>query len=116
MVEAPKANPHVFNASTIPAAGLRFFAEGRALSAALRDTGFQLGLDGGEPDGRHPRAPEAPLQLVETQAEAVVPMSMDDELPRRTKPRRRRGSDVPNEPLKLVETQPGAEQRSDNQP
>jgi len=49
--EAAKANPHVFNASTIPATGLRLFAEGRNVSAALRDTGFQLGINGFEPDG-----------------------------------------------------------------
>lgn len=51
VAEAAKANPHVFNASTIPAGGLRLFVEGSSLSAALRDTGLQLGLDGGEVDG-----------------------------------------------------------------
>jgi hypothetical protein len=55
------------------------------------------------------------LQLVETQVEAV-PVPIEEELPRRTKPRRRRSSEVPSEPLKLVETQPGAEQRADGQP
>ena len=58
---------------------------------------------------------EAPLQLVETQAAAIA-APMEDDLPHRTKPRRRRGGDTPSEPLKLVETQPGAEQRTDNQP
>lgn len=65
----------------------------------------------GDPGG----AQEAPLQLVETQAAAIVAPAEDD-LPHRTKPRRRRGGDAPSEPLKLVETQPGAEQRADNQP
>lgn len=60
-------------------------------------------------------AGEAPLQLVETQA-AAIEVPMEDDLPRRTKPRRRRGTDIPNEPLKLVETQPGDEQRIDTQP
>ena len=65
----------------------------------------------GEPGGTQ----DAPLQLVETQAAAIV-APIDDDFPRRTKPRRRRGGDAPSEPLKLVETQPGAEQRTDNQP
>ncbi len=47
---------------------------------------------------------EASLQLVETQSAAPAP-SLDDELPQRTKPRRRRGGNVDNEPLQLVETQ-----------
>src|SRR6266498_1252265 len=51
VAEAAKANPHVFNSATIPAGGLRFFVEGNNVSAALRDTGFQLGLSGGEVDG-----------------------------------------------------------------
>jgi hypothetical protein len=66
------------------------------------------------PDGSS-HSEEPPLQLVETQAEAIA-VPADDELPRRTKPRRRRGGDAPSEPLKLVETQPGAEQRTDGQP
>jgi hypothetical protein len=66
-----------------------------------------------------PQAEPAPaLQLVETQADTagatIVP---EDEPPRRTRPRRRRGGEVPSEPLMLVETQPGAEgARPDNQP
>jgi len=57
------------------------------------------------------------LQLVETQADApaIAPV-VEDELPRRTKPRRRRGGAAPDEPLKLVETQPGTEVRPDGQP
>lgn len=50
------------------------------------------------------------LQLVETQAEAQ-PIALDDDLPRRTKPRRKRSGPVVAEPLKLVETQPGTEVR-----
>lgn len=42
-------NPLVFPAPGI--LGRDLFAEGRALSAARRDVGFQLGLEGGEPDG-----------------------------------------------------------------
>jgi hypothetical protein len=68
-----------------------------------------------KPVRRRPRhadaAPEVPsLQLVETQVEVVAPqVSAEDEPQRRTKPRRRRGSEQPNEPLMLVETQPGTE-------
>ena len=47
------------------------------------------------------------LQIVETQVEAAP--VMEDDLPRRTKPRRRRSGAVEAEPLKLVETQPNAE-------
>jgi hypothetical protein len=48
------------------------------------------------------------LQLVETQAEAV-PLPVDDEAPRRSKPRRRRSGNVEAEPLMLVETQGNAD-------
>ena len=49
-------------------------------------------------------AVQAPLMLVETQGETPVPV-MEDELPRRTKPRRRRNAEAQAEPLTLVETQ-----------
>lgn len=51
----------------------------------------------------------AALELVETRSEAVAPAMVEDDFPRRTKPRRRRGGEVANEPLQLVETQPGSE-------
>jgi len=42
---------------------------------------------------------------------------VEDELPRRTKPRRRRSGPAPAEPLMLVETQPNADaQRTDGTP
>ncbi len=51
---------------------------------------------------------QTPLQLVETQAE-VPPASTleEDDLPRRTRPRRRRNAPTDTGPLQLVETQPG---------
>ena len=50
------------------------------------------------------------LQLVETQSNAPASMPADeDDLPRRTKPRRRRAQATIEEPLKLVETQPGTQ-------
>jgi ribonuclease E len=49
-----------------------------------------------------------PLVLVQTQpGVAIAPVVAEDELPRRTKPRRRRSQAVESEPLMLVETQPG---------
>jgi hypothetical protein len=47
--QAAIANPHVFAASTVPGAGLKFWAEGASVSAALRDSGAELGVDGVEP-------------------------------------------------------------------
>ncbi|MET8534248.1 peptidoglycan-binding protein [Streptomyces sp. NPDC005065] len=38
-------------ASPFPAAGTKFWVEGARVSAGLRDCGFQLGIDGLEPDG-----------------------------------------------------------------
>jgi ribonuclease E len=56
------------------------------------------------------------LQLVETQLEARVSV-VEDDLPRRTKPRRRRGGPAESEPLQLVETQPtGEPQRPEGMP
>jgi hypothetical protein len=61
---------------------------------------------------KHHAAEEAPqqtaLQLVETQADVPPPVALENELPRRTRPRRRRGSSAGNEPLQLVETDPSA--------
>ena len=49
---------------------------------------------------------EAQLQLVETQAEAAAPVAaLEDDVPRRSRPRKRRGGPLASEPLKLVETQ-----------
>ena len=56
-----------------------------------------------------------PLQLVETQS-APVPQPVEDDLPHRTKPRRRRTGPAEAEPLMLVETQPGAETRAESPP
>jgi len=61
----------------------------------------------GESHADTPPAP-VPLQLVETQVE-VAPPVMEDDTPRRTKPRRRRSAPAEGGPLQLVETQPGAQ-------
>jgi ribonuclease E len=57
-------------------------------------------------DGESASNEPAALQMVETQVETPPPV-VEDETPRRTKPRRRRGAEAPAEPLMLVETQPG---------
>jgi hypothetical protein len=44
-VEVKKSN------TAIPAAGLKFWLEGTATSAAMRDTGYSLGVDGVDPEG-----------------------------------------------------------------
>jgi hypothetical protein len=56
--DAPLAAPFVVTNASLAAApnvlgspGLRFFVEGTTVSGALRDTGLQLGLQGGDPDG-----------------------------------------------------------------
>lgn len=63
----------------------------------------------------HVAADSAPqdLQLVETQGQAVEVAGADQDLPRRTKPRRRRGGAAPAEPLQLVETQGDSPQGGD---
>lgn len=49
--------------------------------------------------------PAVELQLVETQSEKVQAVAfVEDELPRRTKPRRRRSAPEESGPLQLVET------------
>lgn len=60
-------------------------------------------------------AEAAPLQMVETQAAAPSTPEVEDELPRRTKPRRRRGGAAQEEPLQMVETQ-ATENRQDGAP
>jgi len=60
---------------------------------------------------------QSELQLVETQFDAPAIPAVEDELPRRTKPRRRHSAPVDAEPLKLVETEGPAEtQRPENTP
>jgi len=53
------------------------------------------------------------LQLVETSSSAPVAAPVEDDLPHRTKPRRRRAQAMDAEPLKLVETQPGTQPGQD---
>jgi ribonuclease E len=53
------------------------------------------------------------LQLVETSSGAPAAAPVEDDLPQRTKPRRRRAQAMDAEPLKLVETQPGTQPGQD---
>jgi len=65
----------------------------------------------------HEEAAATPsLQMVETQAPTMSAPPVDDELPRRTKPRRRRGGATQEEPLQMVETQPGSDSHADGTP
>ncbi len=48
---APPANTNPFAFDPPSILGRDFFVEGRALSAARRDIAFQVGFEGGEPDG-----------------------------------------------------------------
>ena len=65
--------------------------------------------------GRGVEGTQAPaqLQLVETSRPAE-PVAVDEELPHRTKPRRRRGASAESEPLILVETQESVPAPGDN--
>ena len=49
--QAPLAGAQSLANAAIPAGGARFWAQGVTASAAARDAGFQLGLQGVEPDG-----------------------------------------------------------------
>jgi hypothetical protein len=60
-------------------------------------------------------APE-PLQIVETAGAAVEPATFEDELPRRTKPRRRRSVAIESGPLQIIETEAGAEATPSDNP
>ncbi len=53
------------------------------------------------------------LQMVETSSSAPVAAPVEDDVPHRTKPRRRRAQAADAEPLKLVETQPGTQPGQD---
>jgi outer membrane protein OmpA-like peptidoglycan-associated protein len=59
----------------IPAAGLRFFVDGTAISPLPADTGIQLGLDGAEPDGDHVRATVVQVELTATATAAAPPVT-----------------------------------------
>ncbi|PUB12416.1 peptidoglycan-binding protein [Yoonia sediminilitoris] len=76
--------PLTFANATIPQtaaalmeAGLRFFAEGAQISAGARDAGFQLGLEGIEPDGDRVAVTAVQYDFI-TQANAAFPFSGDD--------------------------------------
>ena len=59
--QAGLTSPQIIANSTIAPNGVRFFAEGFSASAAVRDTGFQLGVENLEPDGD--RIPMTVIQL-----------------------------------------------------
>jgi hypothetical protein len=65
------ANPYAFPASSVPAAGLRFWAEGARISAARRDTGVRLGIDKVEPEGDRVAMTVARLRRLEVRIPAT---------------------------------------------
>jgi hypothetical protein len=72
VAETAKNNPHEFNASSIPAAGLELWVEGRNASAAARDTGFQLGIKDVENDGDHVAMTVAVAPVIDLASAIVV--------------------------------------------
>lgn len=66
------ATPHPIPAGPIPAAGARFFVEARAFSPAARDTGFRLGIQGGEPDGDRVNMTAVQVEMVTTATAAAA--------------------------------------------
>src|SRR5215207_4628411 len=73
VTETPHPGRLVFNASAANSAvGRQFFVEGRAPSAALRDTGFQLGINGVEDDGDRVALAVAVAPLISADSPIVV--------------------------------------------
>lgn len=78
--EQPKANPFEFNTSTVTAGtGRAFFFQGRTVSSAPRDTGFQLGIKNVENDGDRVSATVMGIviQMINA-ANAVIPVQGDN--------------------------------------
>jgi hypothetical protein len=69
--QAALANPHPFLASSVPATGLRFWAEGAAISAALHDSGVRLGIENLEPEGDRVAMTVARLRRLEVKIPAT---------------------------------------------
>ncbi|MCB0088457.1 MAG: hypothetical protein KDE54_11135, partial [Caldilineaceae bacterium] len=65
-------NPQVLANGTIPATGARFFVQGVNASAAVRDSGFQLGLRNVEADGDRILMTTVQLELI-AQSTAAAP-------------------------------------------
>lgn len=68
--QVPLPLPHVV--APVPPGGLRLFTDGSAVSPAAGDTGWQLGLDGGEADGDHVRSTVVQIDLAR-RATAAAP-------------------------------------------
>jgi outer membrane protein OmpA-like peptidoglycan-associated protein len=74
--QVPRGLPQVVATGAIPAAGLRMFVDGTAISAAPADTGLQLGLDGVDPDGDHVRITVVQVELARTAAAAAPAVTL----------------------------------------
>ena len=79
--EVPRAGqvavplPQAIAAASIPAAGLRLFAEGVTVSSLGADTGFLLGIRNLEPEGDRVAATVGQLDLVDTATPAAPPVT-----------------------------------------
>jgi outer membrane protein OmpA-like peptidoglycan-associated protein len=69
--QAAIPNPRAVPSGGIPVDGLRFFAEGRTVSTAVRDTGFQLGIQGLENDGDRVPMTAVQIEVADTDAAAA---------------------------------------------
>lgn len=69
------ATPHTILTGIIPAAGARFFVEARTFSAAARDTGFRLGIQGVEPDGDRVNMTAVQLEVAEQATAAAAALT-----------------------------------------
>lgn len=66
------ATPHPIPAGPIPATGARFFIEARTFSPAVRNTGFRLGVQGGEADGDRVNMTAVQVEMVATPTAAAA--------------------------------------------
>ena len=100
-----EAAPPVKRASQAPSAAPAPAAQFRAVSEHDESTAHRPPVR-----RRHRQTdappPVAPLQLVETQSDKVQAVPVEEEPPRRTRPRRRRGAPIESGPLMMVETRP----------
>jgi outer membrane protein OmpA-like peptidoglycan-associated protein len=70
--QAALPDPQITPNNTIPAAGARFFVQGRAVSVAARDSGYRLGIRNVEPDGDNVAVTTLQIDMVTT-ANAAAP-------------------------------------------
>jgi outer membrane protein OmpA-like peptidoglycan-associated protein len=70
--QVPLVDPQVIASAGIPAAGVKFFVQGRAASVSAQDTGYRLGLNGVESDGDNASMTVVQFDMAE-QADIAAP-------------------------------------------